>query len=57
MTAVPEPESETPRDKTKRLLADALGAAATLSEHLNVIGDKSRMYKVNQAIWKLWEVE
>lgn len=50
-------ELETPSQKTERLLNDAIKSTSALSNHLETVPDKPKMYKVNQAIWILWEID
>jgi hypothetical protein len=43
--------------KRERLFIEAVQALNALSNYLEEVGDKPRMYKVNGAIQKLWKAE
>lgn len=51
------PSGKTPWEITQRLLNEAITAVSALSNHLSEVPDRGRMYKANQALWKLWEIE
>jgi hypothetical protein len=52
--AIPVP---TPYQITQQLTANAIEAVNALSVHLQKVPDKTRMYKANQALHALWEIE
>lgn len=51
-----ETKKETPFETTQRLTHDAVLAVEALSNHLEKVPDKPRMYKANTALHILWNL-